>query len=45
MGGGARVPVVLRTLEGIFGESTVTLYETEPEDVNVVGAAQYPKHY
>ena len=45
VGGGARVPVVLRTLEGIFGESTVTLYEKEPEDVNVVGAAQYPKHY
>mmetsp|Transcript_17956 Transcript_17956/g.30046 ORF Transcript_17956/g.30046 Transcript_17956/m.30046 type:complete len:470 (+) Transcript_17956:29-1438(+) len=45
VGGGARVPIVLRTLEDFFGESTKTLFESEPEVVNVVGAAQYPKHY
>jgi molecular chaperone DnaK (HSP70) len=45
VGGGARVPVVLKTLSDIFGESTPTLCAKEPEDMNVVGSAQYPKHF
>jgi molecular chaperone DnaK len=45
VGGGARVPIVLKTLTDIFGEATTTMCEKEPEEINVVGSAQYPKHY
>ena len=45
VGGGSRVPIVLKTLTAIFGEATTTLCANEPEDINVLGAAQYPKHY
>lgn len=45
VGGGARVPIVLKTLTDIFGESTTTICAKEPEEINVIGSAQYPKHY
>lgn len=47
VGGGARVPAVLKAVNKAIGETSNvgTVIHDTPEEVNAVGSAQFPKHY
>ena len=45
VGGGSRVPIIHQSIVKKFGDGVAVIHEKDPEVINVVGTAQYPKYY
>lgn len=45
VGGGARIPIIQRAVANILEDTVTIISDKEPENVNVIGSAVYPKYY